>query len=205
MARNERKNNKKTDKGVRNNALTPPPDQIAGVLIFHPNPEIDQKIRQVYTLVYEQGYIDLELVGEAVGIRLRQVYNYLEQIHQTILLYAQTYPEQFERTPEAIARAIHRRQDLDRLLHEELRAQPEPGQGLRNKVGLFRVILDNVDGLERLSGLHVQHVAHSDAEGNPLPVVGFVAGETLGQMMKRLAAEEQSQGAGTDDQPDPQG
>jgi len=189
-----------------NRSLAEPPEQVSGILIFHHRPEIDEKIRQVFRLVYEEGYTDLNVIAQVVGVSIRHVRTYLRQIRETIDLYIRTFPDEFERSDAAIANAIHRRMVLDQKLRAELRAMGGPGQSMRNKVGLYRIISENLREIENLQGLHVERHAHTDEEGNPLGLPLLVASrETLGEMLDRLDQEDAAEGAGNNDPPDVEG
>jgi len=187
------------------NRLAAPPDQVSGVLVFHRDPDLDAKIRQVFRLIYEDGHT-VDTVAKAIGKSKYQVYTYLRQIRETIHLYMQTFPDEFERSDAAISLAVQRRQALDRMMRAELRAMGEPGQAMRSKVGLYRVLVENLKGVEELTGLHLQRVIHSDEEGNPLPPAIYASPRTLAEIMRDVQEQqEEPQGAGSDDQPDPPG
>jgi len=125
---------------------------------------------------------------------------------ERLITHIRTFPDEFERSDAAIANAIHRRMVLDQKLRAELRAMGGPGQSMRNKVGLYRIISENLREIENLQGLHVERHAHTDEEGNPLGLPLLVASrETLGEMLDRLDREDAAEGAGNNDPPDVEG
>jgi len=140
-------------------ALKPPPPQDAqGVIIYHENPKLDDRIREVKRL-RDHGH-DLSTIQEEIGVSRRSLFYYLQQIALGRQAYIAAFPEEFGGDVEAFKLAIFERKSLDRMLRRELAGlgkNPKPS----NRVAIFKLILQNLRELEDLAGLRVRRIEHA--------------------------------------------
>jgi len=141
-----------------NNYLKDPPEQtVPGVVLYHPDPKMDARIREVATLV-EGGY-DLDTICETVKRSRTQVKTYFKQIRLARMMYIHAFPEEFDSGLDSLRLAIQNRRDLDRLLRREYYHTTEGNPS--NRVGILKLIITNLGGIEDLIGLTIQRVQHS--------------------------------------------
>lgn len=144
------------DSGKRN--LKPPPAQtIRGVIIYHEDPRIDDRIRQVAQLREEYGF-DIASIAQAIEIGRSQCCAYLRQIQEARALYMAAFPDEFEAGPAALQRRIEERHRLDRMLRNELGALDQDHAS--NRVGVFKLLMRNLREFEELLGLHISRIEH---------------------------------------------
>lgn len=142
--------------------LPPPPQTVPGVILYHPDPQLDARIREVATL--REGGYDLDTICQVVKRGPTQIKAYFRQIHKARLAYMETFPEEFATGMEGLRTAILERHDFDALLRREYHRQ-EPGTNPSNRVGMLKIIMRNMRELEELSGLLVQRFEHSGQVG----------------------------------------
>lgn len=147
------------ERQVKNMALKPPPPQSTqGVIIYHENPEIDSRIREVKRL-RDHGH-DLDAIQEEISMSRRALFYYFAQIALATQAYMVAFPHEFGSDVEALKLAIFERRQLDRTLRRELAGlgkDPKPS----NKVAIFKLILQNLRELEDLAGLRVKRIEHA--------------------------------------------
>jgi len=154
MAENDNAGNKH----INNNYLKDPPQQtVPGVVLYHEKPEMDERIRQVATLI-EGGY-DLNTICQMVERGPTQVKTYFRQIRTARLMYIQAFPEEFDSGLAGLHMAIQERRDLDRLLRREYYHSTQDSNP-SNRVGMLKLIMRNMRELEELTGLSVQRIEH---------------------------------------------
>jgi hypothetical protein len=135
----------------------PPPQDTQGVIIYHENPELDNRIREVKRL-RNRGH-DLSTIQEEIGVSRRSLFYYLQQIALATQAYIAAFPGEFGSDVEALKMAIFERRQLNRTLRRELAGlgkDPKPS----NKVAIFKLILKNLRELEDLAGLRVKKIEH---------------------------------------------
>lgn len=141
-----------------NNHINPPPPQsVPGVVLYHEDPAIDERIRQVRRL--HEGGVDVDTIAKAVGRSKGHTYAYLRQIRMARLAYIEAFPEEFACDTQALHSAILERHDLDALLRQEitkLQGDPNPS----NRVGVFKLVMRNLRETEELAGLLIQRIEH---------------------------------------------
>ena len=135
----------------------PPPQNVPGIILYHKNPLVDSRIRQVATLLLEGGY-DLDTICSVVGRRPTQVKAYLRQIKMARQAYMEMHPEEFSADLQGLKAAILRRRDFDAFLRREYNQQ---AQNPSNRVGLLKLIMRNMRELEELTGVLILRVEHS--------------------------------------------
>lgn len=162
-----------------NNGLKPPPPQtLHGVILYHPDPDMDDRIRQVRTL-RERGY-DVDTICQVADRGRASVFTYLRQIKLARDAYIQAFPEDFDGEVAALQQAILRRSELDALLRREL-TKLQDDANPSNRVGMFKLVMRNMRESEELSGLLVQRIEHGGEvavkdqikgllDGSPAPV-----------------------------------
>jgi len=140
-------------------ALKPPPAQhIKGVIIYHENPELDNRIRKLKRL-RDHGH-DLDAIQAEIGVSRRSLFYYLQQITLATQAYIAAFPGEFGSDIEALKMAIFERRQLNQTLRRELAGlgkNPRPS----NKVAIFKLILKNLRELEDLAGLRVKRIEHA--------------------------------------------
>lgn len=143
-----------------NNAyLKEPPEQtVPGIVLYHEDPAMDERIRQVATLA-EGGY-DLDTICQTVGRRATQVKTYFRQIRIARTMYIAAFPEEFDSGLDGLRMAIQERRDLDRLLRREYYHATQDANP-SNRVGMLKLIMRNQRETEELIGLHIQRIQHS--------------------------------------------
>lgn len=145
------------------NYLKDPPEQtVPGVVLYHPDADMDARIRQVAILV-EGGY-DLDTICQTVERSPTQVKTYFRQIRIARLMYIQAFPEEFDSGLDGLHIAIQDRRDLDRLLRREYYHATQDSNP-SNKVGMLKLIMENQRQIEELTGLTVQRIEHSGTVG----------------------------------------
>lgn len=148
---------------TNNSYLKAPPEQtVPGVVLYHEDPQLDERIRQVATLA-EGGY-DLNTICETVDRRPTQVKTYFKQIRIARQMYIAAFPEEFDSGLTGLHMAIQERRDLDRLLRREYYNATQDTNP-SNRVGMLKLIMRNMRELEELTGLHVQLIKHSGEIG----------------------------------------
>jgi len=141
------------------NYLREPPEQtVPGVILYHPDTEMDARIRQVAILA-EGGY-DLDTICKTVGRSTSQVKTYFRQIRIAKMAYIHAYPEEFDSGLEGLRLAIQDRRALDSLLRREF-YHAAHDTNPSNKVGVLKLIMENMRQIEELTGLTVQRIQHS--------------------------------------------
>jgi len=150
-------------KHTNNSWLKKPPDQtVPGVILYHEDPGMDERIRQVATLA-EGGY-DLSTICQTVKRRPTQVKTYFRQIRLARQMYIVAFPEEFDSGLEGLQSAIQERRDLDRMLRREYYNATQD-KNPSNRVGMLKLIMRNTRETEELIGLHVQRIEHSGSVG----------------------------------------
>lgn len=145
------------------NYLKEPPEQtVPGVVLYHPDPRMDARIRQVAILL-EGGY-DLDTICQTVKRGRTQVKTYFRQIRIARLMYIHAFPEEFDSGLDSLRLAIQDRRDFDRFLRREF-FHADRSNNASNKVGILKLIMANMQGLEELTGLTVQRIQHSGTVG----------------------------------------
>ena len=148
---------------TNNNYLKDPPEQtVPGVVLYHEDPQMDERIRQVATLA-EGGY-DLNTICETVKRGPTQVKTYFRQIRTARLMYIAAFPEEFDSGLAGLHMAIQDRRDFARLLRREYYHSTE-GNNPSNRVGMLKLIMRNMREVEELTGLTVQRIEHSGEIG----------------------------------------
>lgn len=148
---------------TNNNYLKDPPEQtVPGVVLYHPDADMDARIRQVATLV-EGGY-DLDTIAQTVKRSTTQVKTYFRQIRIARMMYIHAFPEEFDSGLDGLRMAIQDRRDMDRLLRREF-YHADQDKNPSNKVGMLKLILENQRQIEELTGLSVQRIEHSGTVG----------------------------------------
>lgn len=149
-----------TENNARNNNshLNPPPPQtVHGVIIYHPDPVIDNRIRQVWAL-REAGY-DVDVISEIVERSVWHTYAYLRQIRIARLAYIEAFPEDFDSGLEGLHCALLNRRDFDSMLRRELTKMVDD-KNPSNRVGVYKLIMRNMREGEELGGLLIQRIEH---------------------------------------------
>jgi hypothetical protein len=132
----------------------PPPQDVAGVILYHERTQIDDRIREVKRL-HDCGH-DVSAIQQEIGVSRRQTFNYLRQIDLATKAYVIAFPHEFSRDVEALKKAIFRRRDLDRMLRRELATDPN----LSKDIAIYKLVLQNLRELEELLGLRVKRIEH---------------------------------------------
>lgn len=151
MAENSSKRNNNTH-------LNPPPEQtVHGVILYHTDPQIDNRIRQVRTL-REAGY-DVDVIAQTIERSQWSTYAYLRQIRLARLAYIKAFPEDFDSGVEALRGTLLERKDLDAMLRREL-TKLQDDRNPSNRVGVYKLIMRNMRETEELAGLLIQRFEH---------------------------------------------
>lgn len=146
-------------------SLKPPPPQTSrGVIIYHEDPGIDTRIREVAQLREEYGY-DISTIARSIEIGRSQCCAYLRQIQLARQLYMAAFPEDFEAGLIALQRRIEERYRLDTMLRNELGEMRVQPANRSNRVGVFKLLMRNMRELEELLGLLVSKVEHAGEIG----------------------------------------
>jgi hypothetical protein len=146
----------------RHRLKAPPPQTVPGVVLYHEDQTLDDRIRQVAMLI-EGGY-ELDTICQTIERRPTQVKAYMRQIRLARQAYIQAYPEEFQSGLEGLHAAIMGRHDFDGLLRREYHSADHKSNP-SNRVGLLKLIMRNMRELEELSGLLVQRFEHSGSVG----------------------------------------
>lgn len=141
------------------NLRDPPAQTIQGIILYHDDPVLDARIRQVRMLREDYGY-DVGEIAAAIEVGQGQVYAYLQQIQEARTLYIAAFPEEFEGGTEGLKQAIAERRAFDELLRRELSAL-QNAKNPSDRVGMLKVIMRNMRELEELRGLLIQKVEHA--------------------------------------------
>jgi len=148
---------------TNNKYLKDPPEQtVPGVVLYHPDADMDARIRQVAILA-EGGY-DLDTICQTVERSSTQVKTYFKQIRIAKMMYIHAFPEEFDSGLDGLRLAIQERRDMDRLLRREYYHAGQDSNP-SNKVGILKLILDNQRQIEELTGLSIQRIQHSGTVG----------------------------------------
>lgn len=144
----------------KRNLRPPPPQTVRGVIIYHEDSQIDDRIRQVRMLREEYCY-DIGEICQGVEIGRSQVFAYLKQINEARLMYIKAFPDEFSAGLDALIEALRRRQVLDEMLRKEF-GNLEVAQNANpsNKIGILKLIMRNMRELEELRGLLFTRVEH---------------------------------------------
>jgi AcrR family transcriptional regulator len=137
---------------------SPPAQNTRGVIIYHENPELDDRIREVKRL-RGRGY-DLDAIQAEIGVSRRSLFYYFAQVALATQAYMTAFPSEFGSDVEALKLAILERRQLDRTLRRELAGlgkDPKPF----NKVAIYKLVLQNLRELEDLAGLRVRRIEHA--------------------------------------------
>jgi hypothetical protein len=138
----------------------PPPQTIRGVIIYHDDPVLDQRIRRVRMLREEYGY-DIAEICQGVEVGRAQVFAYLRQIQEARLMYIAAFPDEFTAGADALVEAISQRRALDEVLRKQLGAlEAADNTSPSNKIGILKLVMRNMRELEELRGLLVSRVEH---------------------------------------------
>lgn len=138
----------------------PPPQTVRGVLIYHEDPQIDNRIRNVRMLREEYGY-DISEICQAVEKGRAQVFVYLRQVETARLMYIEAFPDEFAGGTEAFVDAISQRREFDDLLRKELGSlESADNANPSNKVGILKLIMRNMRELEEMQGLLISRIEH---------------------------------------------
>lgn len=141
------------------NLRAPPEQTIRGVILYHDDPVLDARIRQVRMLRDDYGY-DVAEIAAALEVGQAQVYAYLQQIQLANQDYIAAFPDEFEGGAEGLKQAIAERRAFDELLRRELSALRD-ARNPSDRVGMLKVIMRNMRELEELRGLLIQKVEHA--------------------------------------------
>lgn len=142
--------------------LPPPPQTVPGVVLYHPDPQMDARIREVASL--REGGYELDTICKVIKRGSTQIKAYFRQIHKARLAYMAAFPEEFSTGMEGLRTAILGRCDFDALLRREYHSKDQGGNP-SNRVGLLKIIMRNMRELEELRGLLVHRFEHSGSVG----------------------------------------
>lgn len=145
--------------GKRRNLKEPPPQTIRGVIIYHEDPAIDDRIRQVAQLREEYGF-DIASIAAAIEIGRSQCCAYLRQIQEARALYMAAFPDEFEAGPATLQRRIQERYRLDTTLRNQLAAL-DKDVNPSNRIGILKLVMRNMREFEELLGLHISRIEHA--------------------------------------------
>ncbi len=140
------------------NLKAPPPQEVHGVILYHSDPAIDDRIREVRSLREEYGF-DVSYIAQAVRVSRAQAFAYLKQIRLARKAYMAAFPEDFISGMEAMVTAIEQRREMDTMLRREL-GKSSGDNNPSNRVGLYKLIMRNMRELEELCGLLVNRIEH---------------------------------------------
>ena len=135
----------------------PPPQTVPGVIIYHSDPDVDGRIREVRIL--REAGTDVDTIAQAVGRSKGHVLHYLRQIRLARVAYIAAFPEDFDSGVESLQQALLERKDFDDMLRRELvKLQSDPNPS--NRVGVYKLIMRNMRESEELAGLLIQRIEH---------------------------------------------
>lgn len=137
----------------------PPPQTVPGVVLYHENPALDNRCRDVRRL-YEAGH-DMDVICDAVERSRRSVMLYFRQIRKAQMAYIEAFPEEFDSGMQGLRRAIQERRQLSDMLRRELASIGDTNAS--NKVGVYKLIMRNKRETEELTGLLISRIEHGGA------------------------------------------